>query len=251
MINNEYLYHFTSSENLIRILETMSLKLSDFKKLNDLNENNIPHYYFINGRRLAQTKNYIKNHCKILCFSQDYLYKHRLLSGINHPRMWAQYAQNSTGACIIINENLFLKQNENILKTTFYKIENIEYTDKLYNISKPNPIYSFPEELLKCHYKDIFYKKHIDWEQEHERRLFILNIPEIQFLSIKNCILYICLGSNFNKYDKLRETIHKLESKCFNQDNHLLFLSQYNMDGNISEGPLVDQLKYSNSKKNE
>ena len=48
MINNEYLYHFTSSENLIRILETMSLKLSDFKKLNDLNENNIPHYYFIN-----------------------------------------------------------------------------------------------------------------------------------------------------------------------------------------------------------
>ena len=42
MINNEYLYHFTSSENLIRILETMSLKLSDFKKLNDLNENNIP-----------------------------------------------------------------------------------------------------------------------------------------------------------------------------------------------------------------
>ena len=93
--------------------------------------------------------------------------------------------------------------------------------------------------------------KHIDWEQEHERRLFILNIPEIQFLSIKNCILYICLGSNFNKYDKLRETIHKLESKCFNQDNHLLFLSQYNMDGNISEGPLVDQLKYSNSKKNE
>ena len=35
MINNEYLYHFTSSENLIRILETMSLKLSDFKKLND------------------------------------------------------------------------------------------------------------------------------------------------------------------------------------------------------------------------
>ena len=55
MINNEYLYHFTSSENLIRILETMSLKLSDFKKLNDLNENNIPHYYFINGRGLAQT----------------------------------------------------------------------------------------------------------------------------------------------------------------------------------------------------
>lgn len=102
MINNEYLYHFTSSENLIRILETMSLKLSDFKKLNDLNENNIPHYYFINGRGLAQTKNYIKNHCKILCFSQDYLYKHRLLRGTNHPRMWAQYAQNSTGACIII-----------------------------------------------------------------------------------------------------------------------------------------------------
>ena len=63
--------------------------------------------------------------------------------------------------------------------------------------------------------------------------------------------MYICLGSNFNKYNKLRETIHQLESKCFNQDNHLLFLSQYNMDGNISEGPLVDQLKYSNSKKNE
>ena len=31
MINNEYLYHFTSSENLIRILETMSLKYR-FKK---------------------------------------------------------------------------------------------------------------------------------------------------------------------------------------------------------------------------
>ena len=86
MINNEYLYHFTSSENLIRILETMSLKLSDFKKLNDLNENNIPHYYFINGRGLAQTKNYIRYFAflKTTCINIDFSAESTILAcGLN------------------------------------------------------------------------------------------------------------------------------------------------------------------------
>ena len=42
--------------------------------------------------------------------------------------MWAQYADNNKGACIVINESTFLEKNKEVLdKISFWKICNVQY----------------------------------------------------------------------------------------------------------------------------
>ena len=48
--------------------------------------------------------------------------------------MWAHYAENSNGVCIVIDKETFIKKNKAILGSHFYKFEDIEY--RLFNTPK-------------------------------------------------------------------------------------------------------------------
>lgn len=234
--NDKYLYHFTTAESLMKILESMSLRLSEFKNLNDLNETNPCCNWNDHGLSKIKIHKYIEEQCKLLCFSQNYWENNRIYSGINHPRMWAQYAGNNTGACIIIDEPLFIERNKKILRGKSYIIDNVEYTTRAYN--KHITISSDTEESIKQYYKQILFKKHIDWEREHERRLVILDSSNINFLSIQNCVSAICLGNRFNKNKEYNEEfLHKIlnnpQNKCYHQIHSQHFYRQCNIDGKI------------------
>ena len=155
--------------------------------------------------------------------------------------MWAQYTQNNTGACIIIDEYQFVNKNRKILKNNFYKIDNIEYTVNVYN--KDITISSNPKTFIKRHYKQIFFRKHIDWEREHERRLFILDFSNIDFLSIKNCVVAICLGSQFKDYDQLDAVLKNPKNECYQQFYTQHLFRQCNIDGKIYCMPYFDWRK--------
>lgn len=43
--------------------------------------------------------------------------------GSNHPAMWAHYAQDSNGVCIVLDKNALLEKNENALSKVFYRFE--------------------------------------------------------------------------------------------------------------------------------
>lgn len=204
-LDDNFLYHFTSAESLMKILENMTLKLSSFENLNDLNEKEIKFVLqdWLNG---LEIKKFITKYCKLVSFSRNFeLVKGYCECGCNHPRMWAQYAHNNKGACIVINEKKLKEQNKKLLNQLFWKLENVEYEPYMTN---ENPIESdIPESFVKENYRTIFYEKHYDWQQEDERRFMCINGPE--FLSINNCIEFICLGSNFEKenYTKLSNII--------------------------------------------
>jgi hypothetical protein len=198
------LCHYTRSDTLLKILSSMKLRFSEFKNLNDLNENEVN--FQISDLNLEVTiKDYIIKNCRLLSFTKDTFNKNGLIDewGINHPRMWAQYAEDNKGACIVLNEKKLLQNNPELKDSKFYAVEDVEYN--LWNLSDDVEDFRDAESLLKGYYKKIFFKKSKDWELERERRIF--QIGDFEYLDINNCVEYICLGFRFNQYGELIDLI--------------------------------------------
>lgn len=248
-INDGFLYHFTSAASLLKIVENMTLKLSSFTLLNDLNEEELS-CESSGGMDAINIRNFIREHCRLICFTQNYEQGGNSFchTGCNHPRMWAQYADNSYGACIVINEKEFLKRNEEHLKGKLYKIENVVYKELIYN--KKIKTHDNPEKFIKDNVEHLFFKKYIDWGQEHERRLFGIDLPD--FLSIKGCIEFICLGRRLSN-DDLQRLIHLVVTPGYESYLQLTphdFAIQLNSNGAVRPydcaGRILETVKISN-----
>lgn len=236
------LYHFTNAEALFKILKSMTLKLSSMSSVDDLNERCIccrDDGWGINGINIEK---YVERECKTLSFSRNYYEGEErpsnVQSAINLPRMWAEYADKNKGACIIINERRFLEENQAVLKNTFYDISDIEYHTMLYDgniVANDNP-----EQFVKQHYKHILFRKHKDWQGQHERRLFCLG-GDIKYLSIAESLNGICLGANFDKnteyMDILISTLINSSNQCYNRMPNINFWIQGNLNGKCHKGP--------------
>lgn len=228
-LEDKFLYHFTTAESLIKILGNMTLKMSSFENLNDLNEKEV-NFILQDWQKGLKIKKYIAESCQIISFTQNYQRNKMLCEcGCNHPRMWAQYADKNKGACIVINETKFIEKNKSILNEIFWKIENVKYDSYIYN---DNPTDSDNSKgFLEKNYKNIFFKKHNDWIQEDERRLFCINGPS--FFSIDDCIEFICLGNKFESkyYSMLANVLISNVEKDFTKLIPHDFTFQINSDG--------------------
>lgn len=231
-IDDGFLYHFTTAESLFKIVGNMTLRLSSFTLLNDLNEVelNCERGW---GMDVINIQNFIREHCRLICFTQNYIQDGHSFcqSGCNHPRMWAQYADNSKGACIVINEKEFLKRNQKILASKFYRIDNVRYPLSLYN--KDIKTHEDEKMFIMENYDHLFFNKYIDWGQEHERRLFGIDLPD--FLSIKGCIEFICLGMRFSD-ENLSNLLHLIVSPGYESYLQLFphdFAKQLNSNGRV------------------
>lgn len=188
------LFHYTKFESFLKILEDLTLLPSSFGKLNDMNEGNVSNMNMnVNFMVMYNAEKFIKERCHILSFSQNYDEYEIVQEGTNHPAMWAHYAENSNGVCIVIDKDAFIKKNKVILESHFYKFEDVEYS--LFNTPDDNDIdynAKTPEEFIKNNWKGLFFLKHKDWENEDEHRLFIMDYDGK--LSIDGCIKYVTLG---------------------------------------------------------
>lgn len=188
------LFHFTKFESFLKILEDMTLLPSSFGNLNDMNEGNVNNMNMNNNFLVMyNAEKYIKDRCRILSFSQNYDIGGFGQEGTNHPAMWAHYAENSNGVCIVLDKDAFVKKNKEVLRKHFYKFEDIVYD--IFNTPNDEVINykaNTPEEFIMNNWKALFFMKHKDWENEDEHRLFIMDYNGK--LSIDGCIKYIVLG---------------------------------------------------------
>ena len=188
------LFHFTKFESFLKILEDMTLLPSSFGNLNDMNEGNVNNMNMNNNFLVMyNAEKYIKDRCRILSFSQNYDIGGFGQEGTNHPAMWAHYAENSNGVCIVLDKDAFVKKNKEVLGKHFYKFEDIVYD--IFNTPNDEVINykaNTPEEFIMNNWKALFLMKHKDWENEDEHRLFIMDYNGK--LSIDGCIKYIVLG---------------------------------------------------------
>jgi hypothetical protein len=249
-VNSNNLYHYTNLNSLIKILEGMTLKPSRFNKLNDLNEAKLEHLNcnldFILHMKI---KKRIDNNCFVFCFWRDN-FKQKIarkasLLGINHPAMWAHYAENNIGACIVLDKKNFIAKNRGILcrNRCFYRFGDVVYNDYVDFLDEEE--YNGTEiEFINKNYKKLFFTKHKDWSYENEHRLFIHSIkcaePTDYFMDIDGCVKYIVLGnkifnrtkSNSNKLIKLVECLLNNDNRCYNKfSRHSFAYNDYSGDG--------------------
>ncbi len=244
-LEGDYIYHFTSEATaLLYILPSLQLKLSNYCDTNDPRENKLLSWNIFeqfdslnrfNEVRSAVTikiefEEYLKNNCKILCFSNDYkVNKIGGLEGYNHPRMWAQYSNKHKGVCFVLDKKEFIKEN----KGFYYKKMKYSNTFEYPKLDSNNYYKSINHEkyfynFLKANIKELFYKKHVDWSSEHESRLLSFNSKK-QFCLIEKSLCRLYLGVNFdpNLYPALVSLLQKKKDlqirRLYIEDGRLKF----------------------------
>lgn len=259
------LFHYTKFSSFLKIMEDMTLLPSSFGNLNDMNEGNVSNMNMNeNFMVMYNAEKFIKEKCHLLCFSQNYDICGFGHEGTNHPAMWAHYAENSKGVCIVIDKEAFINKNKAILDSHFYKFEDVEYS--LFNTPKDTEINyeaNTPEEFIMNNWKALFFLKHNDWINEDEHRLFLMDYDGK--LSIDGCIKYVVLGRKVFLDDSRIKTImdmvidpksgcyrkfvpHSFATMCY--DNHgystmeIAFKIDMVVRANLSNGRYVDYLRW-------
>ena len=181
------LYHYTSIHSLNAILESNTLKASCINRLNDALE------AFINGDEIPNCitktliQEYIRTKCRVISCVED----RDGIRGMHHPRMWAQYANNATGVCLAFDKEKLLRSIEE--QNSFCDSRPVEYVQK-FELRNFNSNES-KEAFVSKNYKDVFFKKLIDWRDECEYRIFTLNDKE--YFDFGDSLKAIYLGPKF------------------------------------------------------
>lgn len=213
------LFHYTKLDSFKKIMEDLTLKPSSFARLNDMNEGNV-HNMCLNHNFMVMynAEEYIKKKCRIISFSQDYDIQGYGVEGTNHPAMWAHYADDSNGVCIVIDKDAFIAKNNHVLSQHFHKFEDVEYS--LFNTPEYKDINyeaDTPEVFIKNNWKSLFFLKHKDWANEDEHRLFIMDYDGK--LSIDGCVKYIVLGRKIfldnTRIKEILDIVVNPEYRCY------------------------------------
>lgn len=244
-----FVYHYTKFENAKEILNSGRLYMQPLEKQNDpwefLTRENIgvvgADETFEESRKNLEKHNHAiderKNYVRQASFSASVEGKHGWRYGWNLTRMWAQYADNHAGVCLIFN----YKQLCNDFDAAFVdkhfsrpiKYVGLDELDEL-----ESKYWNATETFLDDAHIDLLFTKHDDFEHEQEYRFLAVNrglgiSDENPYLPIRNSFCGLITGKRFGKgVDKkgLREAMNQ----C-NKDSRLL-----EMNPNQFSLPLYD-----------
>lgn len=205
------LFHYTKFESFLKIIETMTLRSSALCKMNDLNEANLCGLDWNSDFMLMiRAEKYVKEQCSVISFTKNYMTGPICEEGSNHPALWAHYADNSNGVCIVLDKGVLLDINMKQLSKLFYKLEPADYN---IHCAPRDEImqrrYSDVTDFVRNNYRELFFKKHTDWSYEGEERFFV-EAPEV-YLNIKGAIKYIILGGRIkNNEERVKQIIEQM-----------------------------------------
>jgi len=162
-----------------------------------------------------------KGRVNIGCFSTDSVYgssENFARRGYGHPRMWAQYADNHTGACIAFDHRKLdsaIRERYFVANDSWIYCDKVNYVDT--HIFEPMNLVVKANEgqdisaAVKDHFissgRAVFFTKHIDWQDEHEYRWVYYesdcsradqNNDNQQFADIRNAVVGIVLGADYS-----------------------------------------------------
>ena len=257
---SKYIYHYTSVETLIKyILPQKQLMFSPLFKSNDPAELKWNICASIDDDGLLSDKfkaamddgiiiekfisESITNNVKTICFSQDnplsdyalqdypisYYSEYYAGKGFGKPRMWAQYAVNHTGVCLVFEKEKFLDRFEKDYNNLLHFSDNVFYEKKI-SLSEEDSLYrtllsseldnkSLEEvaiERVKKYHKTYYFYKHEDWQTENEFRLVIKpDNNEDYYINVDGLLEHIILGARFDM--KIVESLKILSSNFENK----------------------------------
>ena len=127
--NDGALFHYTKLKNFLDIIKTMTLRSSTLCKMNDLNEANLDGLdWSVDFMMMTKAEKYAREKCSVISFTKNYMTGPICEEGSNHPALWAHYAEDSNGICIVLDKESLLEINEQQLSKLLYKLEPVEYS---------------------------------------------------------------------------------------------------------------------------
>ncbi len=224
--NTEKLYHFTSFDTALKIVESNRLRFERLNNMNDIHENS--KVSFVDNNNLPIEK----FPSEALDTLQDEIYKYRQISltaddreddkdGFDLHQMWGLYADKGDGVCLVFDKNELGKN---------FKVEHIHHNRVNYEGTKELESFVIseshkPEEVvaeIETHVNNIFYYKRKEWEHEQEYRLqkrCPVTIRE-EYLFLGHALRFVILTSKlrdldevlyFNKIKRIKEKLDKVE----------------------------------------
>lgn len=225
MRNSETLYHYTSFDTALKILDGGTLKFNNVSNQTDPNEtmkNNLSTHFASGDNVKTVTEdankfgeivdNYVKHH-QCICFSTNTQVVNsvnvtklesiisRVNANYNIPgivqshykakpgyekhRMWERYASNFAGVCLILDRSK-LKTSKN---ETLLSCNYINYLSNLYSV-----LYDKNEESkLLDQIDETYFHKHPDYRDESEYRVLI-NSENTEYLDISDALVGVIYG---------------------------------------------------------
>jgi hypothetical protein len=135
--------------------------------------------------------------------------------GHSRPRMWAQYSENYKGACLVFDKyklDADIRSFCSSVGSSRVHAGNVVYRNPrvLPSRTQPNPLMISVDEIdrlgfgdaveahISRHWKDLFFVKSRDWEQEREFRWLVRGDGNEDFyIGIRNSLVGIALGDCF------------------------------------------------------
>lgn len=204
--SDRYVYHYTKPDKAIEyILRDRTLLINSFVKTNDPKEskdwrltpwtiNPTPSDAFLDESVPKEIANKLKKTVHLACFCSDapglsgVHLDDILLRGLARPRMWAQYAQDHKGFCLVFDKEKLLSQMRRQFPKNSLLFGPVSYKDRSFVTSfEPNAFrleFDKLQELgteayvrahMLTYFKELYFEKLEDWRDEREWRVLMLD----------------------------------------------------------------------------
>jgi hypothetical protein len=222
--SDDAIFHYTKKEIAMEyILNNKQLKLGLFHSTNDPYEYKkrlTPAFGWgnINESLFSKSMNLIDNtiqNTAFLSFCENSTNK-----GYEKPRMWSQYGQNHSGICLVFSKESLMKTIKDELSQDYLIYdEDVNYKEidsESLNIYDDLTVNEIIINHIKQNHKNIFFQKHLDYKDENEFRIILVQENENNrskdiLIDISDSLKFIILGDRFP--DVYLPTIKDLTSK--------------------------------------
>lgn len=235
---NRFLYHYTSARTAIDyILKDTKIKMGRYINTNDPKETKTWQFSIgsnekrdLSGVSLTEISNKftraLKYKTNVACFSQDEVltgdHTRDIYSrGFGKSRMWAQYADNHRGVCLILEKIAIRKSAEELFGDERFRLYGgpVIYKDRLITqVNNPAAGFVIDADYLdklgfdeytkahvKTHHKALFFEKVTDWSRENEFRVVVFGEKEENlFLNISGAIAGVVFGTDCTEEDIMK-----------------------------------------------
>ena len=232
---DKYLYHFTDIEKVIKILFGDSLKFSKIGTTNDTLESKPKMDIPTNQENdlfgiIRHLRDINKRHVQILCFTKDVekksadsvsgkkAYTDYSGRGFALPRMWAQYARNNTGVCLVFDKNQLIELIQDSLGISLIHHGSVRYVSKFENynydptklkklLGQVNQYHNAMQKsfvdlnFLKSNIEFVeynYFSKLDDWAGENEYRFLTYGEEDYFIKQIKDALIGVVIGENID-----------------------------------------------------
>lgn len=202
----EKLYHFTTFDTALKIIESNRLRFSRLNNMNDIHENDKMVFVDVNNKQVNMFPS------EVLDALHDEIYKYRQISftaedypgdelGFNLHQMWGLYANKGEGVCLVFDKK---ELEKGFGSAVFHDRVSYDKTVDSYYISLSNTTDKVSFEI-KEHVNEIFFHKRREWEHEQEYRL-LRRCPlatREEYLFLGHALKFVILSSRLRNNDEV------------------------------------------------